>query len=150
MRIAVVLLVALGCSKREAPRVEGKVELIAVPPVGEVPALVAPEVARASRDGKRVLVYVGADWCEPCRKFHAAAKAGELDAVLGDLRFMEFDLDRDQKRLEAAGYTSEFVPLFAVPRDDGRASGTQTDGVQKADGGMVEQLVPRVRALAPL
>ena len=148
MRIAVVLLLALGC-KRELPAVVGKVELIAALPRGDVARLVVPEVARAKRDGKHLIVYVGADWCEPCRKFHASVMAGELDRELGDMRFLEFDLERDQTRLEAAGYTSEFIPLFALPRDDGRASGKQTAGV-KGEGGMVEQLVPRVRALAPL
>ena len=127
----------------------GKVELVAALPLGDVDKLVVPEVERAKRDGKHLIVYVGADWCDPCRKFHASAMTGELDRVLGDMRFLEFDFDRDQERLVIAGYTSDFIPLFAVPREDGRASGKQTAGV-KGEGGMVEQLIPRVRALAPL
>jgi thiol-disulfide isomerase/thioredoxin len=146
VRIVVLTLLALGC-RSEPARVAGKLELTAAPRSGAVAALLVPAVARAKHDGKHVLVYVGADWCEPCRKFHSAAKAGELDGDLGDLRLVEFDLDRDQERLEAAGYSSEFVPLFAVPRDDGHASGAQTDGIQKQAGGAVEQLVPRIRAL---
>jgi hypothetical protein len=57
-----------------------------------------------------------------------------------------FDLDRDGERLAEAGYKSELVPLFARPGADGRASGTQTDGV-KQGGRYVEQLVPRIRSL---
>jgi hypothetical protein len=38
------------------------------------------------------------------------------------------------------------VPLFARPLADGRASGTQTDGVRKG-GKYVEQLTPRIKAL---
>ncbi len=151
MRSVLALVLVLGCSPASEPvhAPRGKVELVAAPPKGDLATLVAGEVARAKQTGKHVIVYVGADWCEPCHKFHAAATAGELDAELGDLRFIELDLDRDEARLAAAGYHSSFVPLFAVPRDDGRASGTQTDGVAKAGGGAVEQLVPRIRALVP-
>jgi thiol-disulfide isomerase/thioredoxin len=93
-----------------------------------------------------VLVYVGATWCEPCRDFHQAATAGSLDAALGPLRFLEFDLDRDGERLATAGYRSELVPLFARPAPNGTASGAQTDGVKKG-GDYVEQLTPRIHAL---
>lgn len=126
----------------------GKVELVDAPPTGEVAAYVAGEVPHAVRDGKQLLVYVGATWCEPCLKFHAAAAAGRLDADLGDLRFLVFDLDRDETRLAAAGYKSQYVPLFAVPGPDGRASGAQHDGV-KTDGDYLTQIVRHVRELAP-
>jgi thiol-disulfide isomerase/thioredoxin len=154
MRSVVLAIAVLGCtggstSSSEPPPARGKLELNLAPRDGDLAAFVAGEVAHARQTGKHVLVYVGADWCEPCRKFHEAAQAGQLDAELGDLRLVELDLDRDQSRLEAAGYHSEFVPLFAVPRDDGRASGAQTDGVRKAAGGALEQLVPRIRALVP-
>ncbi len=147
VRSVLALVLGLGCSNREPARPAGKLELVAAPRTGDLAAYLAPEIASARQAGKRVIVYVGADWCEPCRELKAAAKAGQLDGSLGDLRLVEFDLDRDRARLDAAGYRSAFVPLFAVPRDDGRASGTQTDGVGKAGGTAVEQLVPRIRAL---
>lgn len=93
-----------------------------------------------------MLVYVGATWCAPCREFHAAVQQRKLDAELGPLRLLELDLDRDGVYLEAAGYRSELVPLFARPGPDGRASGRQFDGV-KQGAPYVEQLVPKVRAL---
>ena len=48
--------------------------------------------------------------------------------------------------LAGAGYHSNLIPLFAVPRADGRASGKQIEGVFK-DGDAVAQLVPRLTEL---
>lgn len=140
--VSLWVLVTACSPKAPAPRIE----LVDAPATGPLADYVAQEVARGTRDHVPVLVYVGATWCAPCREFHEAAAAGSLDAVLAPLRFVVFDLDRDGERLAAAGYRSELVPLFARPGADGRASGTQTDGV-KQGGQYVEQLVPRVRSL---
>ena len=140
--LATVLLAAVGCG---TPTPRG-VELVAAPATGDVSAIVAREVARAHKDGRTLLVYVGASWCEPCRRFHAAAEAGKLNAAFPRLRLLVFDLDRDGARLRRAGYGSDFIPLFAVPRDDGRASGRQISGSIKGDGA-VAQIAPRLQAL---
>ncbi|CAN5866239.1 hypothetical protein BH11MYX3_BH11MYX3_27900 [soil metagenome] len=147
MRLAVFSLVLLSsaCSQKQAPG--PRIELVEAPATGVIATYVAQEVARGAQDHVPVLVYVGATWCEPCREFHDAAAAGSLDAALAPVRFLVFDLDRDGERLATAGYRSELVPLFARPGADGRASGTQTDGV-KQGGAYLEQLVPRIRALA--
>jgi thiol-disulfide isomerase/thioredoxin len=108
-----------------------KVELVPAPADGEVAALVQKELTRAKGDGRQLLVYVGATWCEPCRNFHAAAASGKLDATLGTLRLLEFDADRDNERLAVAGYFSRYIPLFALPNGDGRASGKQIEGATK-------------------
>ncbi len=163
VRSSIALVVLVACSRDDAREVRGSaagsppptapaaatghVEIIDAPATGDVASYVAGELGIAARDKLPVLVYVGATWCEPCRDFHAAADRGELDPQLGALRLLEFDLDRDADRLEAAGYKSSLVPLFAKPGADGRASGQQTDGV-KTGGRYVEQLVPRVKALA--
>jgi thiol-disulfide isomerase/thioredoxin len=115
-------------------------------PAGEVQELVRAEVARAKGEGRRLLVYVGASWCEPCQRFHDAARAGELDAAFPGLRLLEFDLDRDKERLERAGYSSRMIPLFALPRADGMASGEQLEGSIKGPGA-VDQISPRLRTL---
>jgi hypothetical protein len=120
------------------------------PADGEVAPLVQKELLRAQRDRRQLLVYVGATWCEPCRRFHEAAVAGQLDAQFGALRLLEFDFDRDEPRLRAAGYVSQLIPLFAVPGADGRASGRQMEGSIKGPGAVAE-IGPRLRALlAPL
>lgn len=137
----------LACNRRDdAEPALRKLEVLPAPPGVDVAAHVAESVALARRDGKQLVVYVGAAWCEPCRYFHDAAASGALDEAFGDLRLVEFDLDRDGRALEAAGYKSELVPLFAIPRDDGRASGKAIEGSIKG-AGAVDQIAPRLRAL---
>jgi hypothetical protein len=164
MRIGLCLaaaLVAAGC-QREAPRAHREpltsttgaaaaakpipVDIIAAPPDGEVSDIVEREIARARGDGRRVLVYVGASWCEPCQRFHEAAKGGQVDALFPGLRLVEFDLDRDRDRLQKAGYASKMIPLFALPRLDGTASGEQIEGSIKGPGA-VDQIAPRLKVL---
>ncbi|HEX4458087.1 MAG TPA: thioredoxin family protein [Polyangia bacterium] len=121
------------------------VEFVAAPE-GDVAALVLRELDKAKHDGKRVLVYEGATWCEPCRRFHEAAAAGRLDAELSTLRLIEFDADRDNERLAVAGYVSRFIPMFALPKPDGNFSGRLIEGSVKGDGA-VDEMVPRLRGL---
>jgi hypothetical protein len=94
------------------------------------------------------VVYVGATWCEPCEHFHRAATAGELDAALPGLRFLEFDLDRDRDRLTKAGYASKMVPLFALPNDDGTDAGLRIEGGIKGEGAAKELTERLLRLLA--
>jgi thiol-disulfide isomerase/thioredoxin len=141
MRFAWLALLA-ACGTQQP----GKLELVAAAATGEVAPLVSAELARAKHDGKKLLVYVGASWCEPCRRFHEAAQAGKLDRAFPTLRALEFDHDRDHDRLAAAGYTSRLIPLFALPGADGRASGRQIEGSIKGDAA-VEQIAPRLRTL---
>lgn len=113
---------------------------------GDVAKLVLREMDKAKKEGKRVLVYEGATWCEPCRRFHEAAAAGRLDAELSQLRLIEFDADRDNERLAVAGYMSRFIPMFALPKPDGSFSGRLIEGSVKGDGA-VDEMVPRLRGL---
>jgi hypothetical protein len=122
------------------------VDLVTAPATGDVQEIVRSELARAQRDGHRVLVYVGAAWCEPCQRFHEAARAGRVDALFPGLRLVEFDLDRDRERLEKAGYQARMIPLFALPREDGTGSGEQIEGSIKGPGA-VAQIAPRLQSL---
>jgi thiol-disulfide isomerase/thioredoxin len=122
------------------------VDVVSAPAEGEVAEIVQREVARAGKDGHHLLVYVGAPWCEPCQRFHEAAQKGELDASFPGLRLLEFNLDRDRERLQKAGYASRMIPLFALPRLDGEASGEQIEGGVKGTGA-VDNIAPRLRAL---
>jgi hypothetical protein len=124
----------------------GKVEIVEAPETSDVAAAVQKELARAKADGKELVVYVGAPWCEPCTRFHDAAKAGELDAVFPTLRLHEFNLDRDKDALEKAGYQSRMIPLFAVPRADGTGSGEQIEGSVKGPRA-IGNITPRLQAL---
>ena len=123
-----------------------RVEIVTAPAGDDVAALVRGEMDRARSDGRDLVVYVGAPWCEPCTRFHEAAAAGQLDTTFPTLRLLEFDHDKDEPRLAAAGYTSRMIPLFALPGDDGRASGKQIEGSVKGDAA-VAQISPRLLAL---
>lgn len=149
-RLAVAAALAL-CAACTPQRHRGGVEFLPAPPAGPVDRIVSAEQQRAEREGRKVLVYVGATWCEPCQRFHQAATAGKLDGFFGGrggrgLRLIEFDSDRDSERLASAGYISRFIPLFARPLADGRSSGRQIEGSIKGDGA-VEEIAPRLRQL---
>lgn len=120
--------------------------LIKAPAGGRVAEAVIAELGGAGDD--LVVVYVGAPWCEPCVAFHDALVAGNFnnDNDLTGVRFLEYDLDRDKARLEADGYTSRYVPLFAIPGPDGRASGRALQGGIKGPGA-ADNLLQRLRPL---
>jgi thiol-disulfide isomerase/thioredoxin len=122
------------------------VEFVPAPAEGAVQEIVRAEIVRTTHDGRQLLVYVGAKWCEPCRRFHDAAKAGKLDQAFPSLRLLEFDLDADRDRLMVAGYASRMIPLFALPRTDGMGSGDQIEGSIKGEGA-VDQISPRLARL---
>ncbi len=110
---------------------------------------VRKQVELSTSRGRQVLVYVGATWCEPCQRFHDAVLSGKLDEAFPKVDFVEFDHDRDADGLEAGGYRSRMIPLFAVPSRSGRASGRQHAGAIKGDGA-VDYVVPKLRMLLEL
>lgn len=136
---------APGKPTRAAPTA-GRVEIVPAPAEGDAAAVIAAEVSRAARDGRDLVVYVGATWCEPCERFHKAAEAGEIDAVFPTLRLLEFDRDRDGDRLDRAGYGSRMVPLFAAPLPDGRCGPIRMEGSIKGEGAVAD-IGPRLQAL---
>lgn len=140
--LLVFLLVACGSTEPE-PR---KLTLIDAPPAGAIEPIVAGELGQAVVAGDRLLVYVGASWCEPCRAFHEAAEQHKLDDAFPGLRLLVFDADRDGPALETSGYHYELIPLFAVPRADGHASGKQIEGAIKGQDA-VGFIAPRLQAL---
>jgi hypothetical protein len=143
MRALMLALVLVGCG---TPRMPAKKLELAAAPAGDVAELVKGELTAAKTRGRRLIVYVGATWCEPCQRFHHAAEAGELDGQFGDLRLLTFDLDRDGERLAAAGYVSQYIPLFALPGPDGRMSARKVEGSVKGDSA-VAQIAPRLEQL---
>lgn len=148
--IFVAVLVVSGCTKpatAPAPVPPPTRQRVVHAAAGEpVPAAVVRERDAAAQAGDRLLVYVGATWCEPCRRFHEAFESGRLDGELPHLRLLELDLDQDGERLGAAGYASEYIPMFAVPGPDGRASGRMIQGAIKGDGA-VPFILPKLKEL---
>jgi hypothetical protein len=126
-----VLLFALVACQNTASH--SAVEIVEAPAgTTDVAALVRQTAQRTQAEHRRLLVYVGATWCEPCQQIHAAILAHQLDTTFPDLTLLAFDLDRDGTALEKAGYTSELIPLFAVPGSDGRATGRKEFGGKHA------------------
>jgi thiol-disulfide isomerase/thioredoxin len=116
-------------------------------PPAPLEQFVQQHVEQADASGARVLVYVGATWCEPCKRFHEALESGQLDQELAGTHFVEFDADRDRAELRAAGYVSKYIPLFSVPDPTGRSTGRAIEGSIKGDKAVREDLVPRLLAL---
>ena len=123
-----------------------QVRIVGAPDGADVAEVVRDARARAKSERRELLVYVGATWCEPCKRFHEAANRGELDKAFPNLTLIEFDLDRDRERLLVAGYTMKMIPYFDVPNEDGRASPRKMEGSVKGEGA-VSEIAPRLRAL---
>lgn len=102
------------------------------------------KIARAS--GEQVVLYMGASWCEPCKRFHEAVEAHELDDKLPRTRFLQFDAEQHGEALVTLGYTSKYVPLFAIPGDDGKSIGRQISGSIKG-AGAPDEIAPRLKKL---
>jgi hypothetical protein len=117
-------------------------------PTGGTPIapFIAAELAKGRAAHHGVLVYVGATWCEPCQHFHEAVQAGELDEMLDGVRLVEFDLDADRDALQAAGYSSRLIPLFALPSRDGTASPQRIEGSIKGPDAVRDNLIPRLKS----
>lgn len=88
-------------------------------------SLIRTKRLQAKADGRVLVVYVGATWCAPCKRFKAEVESGRLDARLGKTTLLAFDADRDADRLAAAGYSFRFVPFVALPGADGRPADSQ-------------------------
>jgi thiol-disulfide isomerase/thioredoxin len=129
------------------PASTAKPELVAVPAgASDGVALVRDEYARAQRDGRKLIVYVGAPWCEPCVAFHRALEAGKLDAELPGVRFLDLDLETHGQLIDAAGCSSKMVPLFASATADGKCGDRRTEGGIKGDGA-VRFILPRLKSI---
>ena len=153
---ALLALAGAGCkvapSESSAPApsaatgAPAKMLLVDAPAEGHIDEIVRAEMTKATAARRRVVVYVGGTWCEPCQRFHHAAERGELDATFPDVELFGFDIDRDRDRLVTAGYTSKLIPLFALPGPDGRASGKQVEGGIKGEGA-VANIAPRLEQM---
>ncbi|HVW27168.1 MAG TPA: thioredoxin family protein [Polyangiaceae bacterium] len=157
--VLVALFVATGCKSGDTPgRAPSPAASAALAPVkrpifvrgptggAPVAPFIAGELTTARAGHYGLLVYVGATWCEPCQGFHRAVAAGELDDLLAGVHLIEFDLDADREPLAAAGYSSQLIPLFALPKPDGTASEARIEGSIKGADAVERNLMPRLRA----
>ncbi|HUJ59132.1 MAG TPA: thioredoxin family protein [Kofleriaceae bacterium] len=146
VRLALALALCVACNQAAAPPAPGHVDLIDAPAgTKDVAALVRDTAQRLAAQHRRLVVYVGATWCEPCRQIHDAIIAHRLDTTFPDLSLLVFDLDRDGDALAQAGYQSELIPLFALPGPDGRATKMASGGKKGIDN--VGLLTEKLRQL---
>jgi thiol-disulfide isomerase/thioredoxin len=144
-----LLLLLLSCStsSSQPAKPKGHVQFINAPAQPEaVQALVKQKSAESKAKGRTLVVYAGASWCEPCKRFHEAADQGKLDAEFGDLDFLAFDVDFDNERLAYGNYETSTIPVLAMPREDGNASDKYMSGSIKGDGA-VNEMTPRLKKM---
>jgi len=147
--LALLGVLAFGACKSPAPAAQAARGSMAEKPrliAGATPVAAFVSEQLLDAENATTIVYVGASWCEPCRRFHQALEDGEYDAALQNVRFIEYDHDVAGKALVADGYTSKLLPLFAIPRPDGRCSTRSIEGSVKGPSA-VENLRGRLRAL---
>jgi thiol-disulfide isomerase/thioredoxin len=99
-----------------------RVRVDAAPPELDTLTNIRTERLRAKAEGRVLVVYVGASWCGPCRRLHAALDSGALGVTLSNTKVLAFDADRDRDRLLAAGYSFQYLPFVALPASDGTLS----------------------------
>lgn len=165
--IAIATIVLLGCDERASPPAIHSASDDPAPPASSAGAAAAKpeivmlpagvtsgrdfvrrELSRAQSDGRTLVIYVGATWCEPCQRFHSAVKSGELDRELAGVRFLELDHD-DHAALLGDGdmaCASKLIPLFVRPNDDGSCGARRVEGAIKGDGA-VRFILPKLRAI---
>ena len=112
-------------ARSEAPPPRGRVRIIEAAEDSDALSLVRAKRLEAKAEGRLLVVYVGATWCEPCKRLKAELASGRLDDRLAKVTFLAFDADRDGDRLGAAGYSYRFVPYVALPGADGHPADSQ-------------------------
>ena len=123
-------------------------EWVIVENVSNVAKAVLKETKQAEKDGKQLVVYVGAIWCKPCKDFDTATKQANFGSELDHIRLMKFDWDRHQTPLHRANYGSQYLPLFVVPGPDGKGSDKRFFGSRFKGQVGVEDLKKRLVELA--
>lgn len=154
--LSMLALVLVGCTTRspgdatQAPtavKPKGKMRIIDAPAEpAAIEKLVMAKSAECKTQGRTLLVYAGAKWCEPCKRFHEAVESGALDADFGDVDVLAFDVDFDNERLAYGNYETGSIPLLAVPGPDGKSTTRYMNGSIKGDGA-VSEMTPRLKTL---
>jgi hypothetical protein len=141
------LCLAVTACKATPPSIDPKATVRFVnPEEGEIAPQLVRRMTQAKAEQRRVLVYVSAPWCEPCRVFHAAVDRGELTGKLGAIDLVAFDGEVDAERLLMSGYEQRLIPAFHLPGADGRATAKHLEG-SVTGSGAVGDLVPRILEL---
>lgn len=117
---------ASGTASASAPA-SASAKVVVVEAAQDMDAIsqIRTERLKAKADGRVLVVYVGATWCDPCKKFKQELHSGNLDAKLSKITLLAFDADKDQDRLATVGYSFRFIPFVALPGADGQPTDSQ-------------------------
>ena len=140
-----LLLAACQPSGGAPPGQHARAELVKAGP-GALAPLMQSAAAQARTDSRRVVAYVGATWCEPCRYFLDALAADALPDRFADLRFIKFDFDVDEQRLQEAGFGGRMLPRFILVGPQGQATDRRFEGSIKGPQA-VDDLVAKLDIL---
>lgn len=125
----------------EAPAAGAKLTLTRPPDDVELGSWLRSERLRAKSEGRVLVVYAGAHWCGPCRKFHEALEAGQLDRDLAGVALVTLDADKDRDRMSTAGYTYRFIPYVALVGPTGEPKKNhQIEGGGNANAELVREI----------
>lgn len=119
-----------GSGPAAGPVDAGGPRLITAAADTDVLSLVRTERLRAKAEDRTLAVYVGAEWCEPCRRFKQELHARDGASALGRVTLLTFDADRDIERLAAAGYVFRSIPFVALPGPDGAPLEADEEGAK--------------------
>jgi hypothetical protein len=124
-RLASAVPKELDAGPAVAARTEGGVRVALAPADADAIATIRTERLKAKNEGRVLVVYVGAGWCEPCRALKREIESGRLDQRLSKITLLAFDADRDADRLAGGGYAFKFIPYVALPGADGHVAESQ-------------------------
>lgn len=110
---------AVSASSAAARERGGGVRVVPAAEESDALSLIRTERLKAKAEGRVLVVYASAAWCEPCRKLKEEIHAGRLDDRLARVTLLSFDADKDTDRLGSAGYKFQFIPYVALPGADG-------------------------------
>lgn len=117
--------VTAAATTGEASASRGKLQVLVATADSDALSAIRTERLKAKAEGRVLVVYVSATWCEPCKRLKEEIAAGRLDERLGKTTLLAFDADKDVDRLRSAGYSFAFVPFVALPGADGHPADTQ-------------------------
>ena len=99
-------------------------------------------------EGKRVLVvYVGASWCPPCKRFHEAIQNHSLDEKLAGFDFLYLDMDIVKDKIVETGYASKYIPFFFFFSGDGKRG--DSFEIKRTDAKAQDELLEKLGAWRP-
>ncbi|MEM7182664.1 MAG: thioredoxin family protein [Spirochaetota bacterium] len=140
--IALVFFVAT-CSKSKDPvpasnkassktgdiKSDGFVLLQKHPQDGELKSLLKSEALVGTKAGRKVFVYIKADWCPPCVKLRESLGDSRMKAAFHNTHIIQLDLNEyGSDKLDTEGLPSGSIPVFHEIDAKGRPTGRKIDG----------------------